>query len=118
LAVALTVLGLAVVIASPVRALLAGGGSVPASAVTIRPARPAAVTDLAAPAPIAATGAPEAATTRSADGGRDYIVQPGDSLWSLAQRFHGAVGMSSYVEALVAANGGATVQPGQLLNLP
>ena len=41
-----------------------------------------------------------------------------DRLWSLAERFRGTHGMSSYVDLLVSANGGSTVQPGQLIVLP
>jgi LysM repeat protein len=47
-----------------------------------------------------------------------YIVQPGDSLWNLAERFHAARSMSSYVDALVTANGGAGILPGQVVLLP
>lgn len=48
-----------------------------------------------------------------------YVVQPGDSLWSIAEAHHGAVALATYVDVLVARNGGsATIQPGQLLTLP
>lgn len=48
-----------------------------------------------------------------------YVVQPGDSLWSIAEAHHGAVALATYVDVLVARNGGsATIQPGQVLTLP
>lgn len=47
-----------------------------------------------------------------------YIVQPGDSLWNLAERFRGSHSLSGYVEDLVKANHGSVVQLGQVLVLP
>jgi LysM repeat protein len=68
---------------------LAGRGGVPASAPTAQPVQ-------AAP----------------------YIVQPDDTLWSIARRFHGEQSLTSYVEQLVQANGGAEIQIGQRIQLP
>ena len=68
--------------------VLAGSGSVPASAAVSQPAR---------------------STT---------VAQPGDSLWSIAERHHGDVSLVRYVDKLVALNGGATIQAGQLVTLP
>jgi LysM repeat protein len=68
--------------------VLAGSGSVPASAAVSQPAR---------------------STT---------VAQPGDSLWSIAERHHGDVPLVRYVDKLVALNGGATIQVGQLVTLP
>ncbi len=47
-----------------------------------------------------------------------YVVQPGDTLWSIAAAHHGAAGQSAYVDLLVSRNGGATVRIGQVLTLP
>ena len=38
---------------------------------------------------------------------RQVRAEPGDSLWSIAERFHGDVDLSRYVDALVDLNGGA-----------
>jgi nucleoid-associated protein YgaU len=111
LAVVLIALGLALGVAVAARAVLADRGGVPASIPAIRPANiDAASGSQAVQSPVAATPVNVAATR--------YIVQPGDSLWSLAQQFRGRTGMTTYVDALVRANGGAAVQPGQLILLP
>ncbi len=68
---------------------LAGRGGVPASAPTARPVQSA-----------------------------PYVVQPGDNLWSIAQRFAGDRSVTSYVEALIRLNGGPDLQIGQHLQLP
>lgn len=47
-----------------------------------------------------------------------YVVQPGDTLWSIAAANHGVVSQSLYVDALVAVNGGASLQVGQVITLP
>lgn len=47
-----------------------------------------------------------------------YLVQPGDTLWAIAERFSGDTSVGSYVDALVTANGGASIQAGQELVLP
>ncbi|MAT06645.1 MAG: hypothetical protein CL424_16535 [Acidimicrobiaceae bacterium] len=68
--------------------VLAGSGGVPASAAVSQPAR------------------------------STVIAQPGDSLWSIAERNRGEVALVRYVDKLVALNGGATIQVGQLVVLP
>lgn len=68
---------------------LAGHGGVPASAPVAQPVQ-------AAP----------------------YVVQPGDTLWSIAKRFRGERSLTGYVDALVRANGGAHIEVGQRLQLP
>ena len=68
--------------------VLAGSGSVPASAAVSQPAR---------------------VTT---------VAGPGDSLWSIAERHHGDVSITRYVDKLVQLNGGPTIQVGQLVVLP
>ncbi len=47
-----------------------------------------------------------------------YVVQPGDSLWSIAEAHHGDISLTAYVDMLVGRNGGATIQVGQALLLP
>jgi hypothetical protein len=47
-----------------------------------------------------------------------YLVQPGDTMWAIAERFAGRVSIGAYVDALIAANGGASIQAGQQLVLP
>ena len=68
--------------------VLAGSGSVPASAAVSQPAR---------------------VTT---------VAGPGDSLWSIAERHHGDISIARYVDKLVQLNGGPTIQAGQLIMLP
>jgi LysM repeat protein len=95
-------------LAAIVLVLLVGGGHVvanrggaPASAPTVRPANAAALPT-----------AVDAAATAS------YVVQPGDTLWSIGERFHGQAVLADYVDALVAANGGTQLQVSQPLALP
>ena len=115
LVVALVALGLIIGIGVSARAVLADRGGVPASSPAIRSA-----STEAASASAAAVSSAEAAVAAPAAvaSGIQYIIQPGDTLWSLAERFHATKGITSYVDALVDANGGATIQPGQLITLP
>lgn len=76
--------------------VVANRGGAPASASTVRPATPAAAS---APAQV-------------------YVVQAGDTLWSIGQRFHGRAGLADYVDALVSANGGTRLQVSQAITLP
>ncbi len=69
--------------------VLAGSGGEPASATTSRPAIVQTVT-----------------------------VRPGDTLWSIAAEHRGTVAISRYVDALVDANGGASIRAGQTVVLP
>ena len=115
LVVALVALGLIIGIAVLAHSVLADRGGVPASTPAIRLANLDAVSAAVAnPDPVVIA----APSPGFAGQPTRYIVQPGDSLWSLSQRFRGSVGMSTYVSTLVAANGGSTVRPGQLLELP
>jgi nucleoid-associated protein YgaU len=70
--------------------VLAGSGGVPASAAAGRPAL--------------------ARTT--------IIARSGDSLWSIAERHHGEIPMTRFVDKLVDLNGGPSVQVGQSVILP
>jgi nucleoid-associated protein YgaU len=47
-----------------------------------------------------------------------YIVQPGDTLWAIAQQLYGGEDIALVVDAMVTLNGGATIEPGQVLSLP
>lgn len=70
--------------------VLAGSGGVPASAAVSQPARARVV----------------------------VTAQPGDTLWSIAQAHRGEVRLTRYVDALVALNGGPSIQAGQAVVLP
>lgn len=47
-----------------------------------------------------------------------YVVQPGDTLWAIAERWYPGAEVAEVVDALVSLNGGATIQAGQTLHLP
>jgi Tfp pilus assembly protein FimV len=47
-----------------------------------------------------------------------HVAAPGDTLWSIADRYRGDVSHTRYVDALVSLNGGADVQIGQAVRLP
>ena len=85
--------------------VVANRGGAPASASMIRPASAASLSGAAVP-----VAAPAAANL--------YIVQPGDTLWSIGERFHGHAALVDYVDSLVAANGGTELQVSQALTLP
>ena len=78
--------------------VVANRGGAPASASAIRP--------VSAVAPSTAGAA------------NVYIVQAGDTLWSIGQRFHGHTALADYVDALVSTNGGTNLQVSQALALP
>ena len=71
--------------------VLANRGGDPASASTVRPAL--------APAQV-------------------YVAQPGDTMWSIAERFHGSTPAAVFVDQLVGLNGGAALEVGQAITLP
>ena len=71
--------------------VLANRGGVPASTSAVRPATNAATT---------------------------YVVQPGDTLWSIAEQLSGGSSQVDYVDALVSALGDASLQVGQVITLP
>ncbi len=85
--------------------VVANRGGAPASASMIRPASAASLSGATVP-----VAAPAAANL--------YIVQPGDTLWSIGERFHGHAALVDYVDSLVAANGGTELQVSQALTLP
>ncbi len=83
-----------------VRAVPSSPGGHPASAPGRAPA--------AGAAPAAAAAAPAV-----------YVVQPGDTLWSIGQRLVGANGdVADVVDSLIALNGGTGLDAGQRLLLP
>ena len=47
-----------------------------------------------------------------------YVVQAGDTLWSIGERFHGHASLTDYVDELISVNGGTHLQPSQALTLP
>lgn len=68
-----------------------------------------------APAPSSA-GAPAAA---AATGGQATVVaQAGDTMWSIARRLQPTGDVRPLVDALVAANGGTALRPGQEVVVP
>lgn len=69
--------------------VLAGSGGVPASAAESRPAQSMTV-----------------------------VAQPGESLWTIAERYHGSASITSYLDTLVDLNGGPTIEVGQTIVLP
>jgi LysM repeat protein len=79
--------------------VVANRGGAPASASAIRPVS-------------------ASASVSSAPGAHVYVVQPGDTLWSIGQRFHGHTSLADYVDTLVSANGGTQLQVSQALTLP
>jgi hypothetical protein len=70
--------------------VLAGPGGVPASAAGAQPA----LTDVR------------------------IVARPGDTMWAIADRFNGDIPLDRYLEALVARNGGPSLQAGQTVRLP
>jgi nucleoid-associated protein YgaU len=47
-----------------------------------------------------------------------YVVQPGDTVWSVARAVHAKGDIRGVVDRLVAANGGPTLRVGQRLRVP
>lgn len=46
------------------------------------------------------------------------VAEAGDSLWTIAERFHGETPVVDYVAQLVALNGGAAIRAGDAVVLP
>lgn len=90
-------LGAVVVLTALVNSVLVGLGGSPASAAETSPAADAARVD----APMAV-----------------HVAQPGDSIWSIADRYRGEVDRARYVDALIAHNGSTTIIVGQAVHLP
>ena len=47
-----------------------------------------------------------------------YVVQSGDTVWSIAEQLRGGASQVDYVDALVSALGDASLQVGQVITLP
>ena len=58
------------------------------------------------------------ASTPTVSPAATYVVRAGDTLWSIAQQFHGHTSQAAYVDTLVAVNGGTSLQVGQQITLP
>jgi len=61
-------------------------------------------------------GAP--ASTSAVRPATTYVVQPGDTIWSIAQQFRGGASQVEYVDVLIVSSGGSELQVGQVLTLP
>ena len=61
-------------------------------------------------------GAP--ASTSAVRPAISYVVQPGDTVWSISENLRGGTSQADYVDALVSALGGASLQVGQVITLP
>lgn len=49
---------------------------------------------------------------------RVHVAEPGDTLWSIADRYRGDVDRQRFVDALIDDNGGTVIQIGQAVRLP
>lgn len=99
LAVLLVLSAIALVLLVGAGRVVANRGGAPASTSAIRPVTPQAAPGTAGAAHI-------------------YVVQAGDTLWSIGERFHGHTALADYVDGLVSANGGTTLQVSQAIALP
>ena len=70
---------------------------------------------LAGRAPVA--GGPAAVAAAPA-GSSVYVAHDGDTMWSIAARFHGDLGQVEYVNQLIELNGGSFIRTGQAVVLP
>ena len=67
--------------------------------------------------PLAPSGAPAAGDLRPV-AVQTYVVQPGDTFWSLARRIQPSGDIRPLVDRLVAQHHGATLQPGDRIVVP
>ncbi|MDQ3980451.1 MAG: LysM peptidoglycan-binding domain-containing protein, partial [Actinomycetota bacterium] len=67
------------------------------------------------PLPVPERPAPAASAGRD---GRVYVVQPGDTFWSIARRVDPTGDPRRLVDRLVAAHGGPTLHVGERIPLP
>lgn len=68
--------------------------------------------------PTSALGGRPVTPTAHAGGGVAYVVQPGDTLWSIATRFEHGGDTRALVRELVARTGSAVVTPGERIVVP
>jgi hypothetical protein len=47
-----------------------------------------------------------------------HLVEPGETLWSIAESVHPGGNLAAYVDKLVQANGSSTIRVGQQIILP
>jgi len=47
-----------------------------------------------------------------------HVAEPGDTLWSIADRYRGEVDRGRFVDRLIDLNGGTSIQAGQAVRLP
>lgn len=67
--------------------------------------------EAAGPAAVAAAAAPSPAVEY-------HVAVPGDSLWSISDRYRGDVSRDRFVDALVRLNGSTQIIVGQAIQLP
>jgi len=77
--------------------------------------RPVPALDATATATATATAGSAAAERHAASG---YVVQPGDTLWSIARRLQPEGDLRPLVDQLVDLNGGTDLAVGQRLPIP
>ena len=77
-----------------------------------------AVLVMAGKAGAALGGSPLAVPERRPAATSQSVVQPGDSLWSIAARLEPGHDPRPVVDALAAARGGAPLVPGEVVTLP
>jgi len=63
------------------------------------------------------THEPPAAPANPSTATADYVVQPGDTLWSVARRVHPEGDIRPFVDRLVAARGGAGLAVGEVIHV-
>lgn len=63
-------------------------------------------------------GDPASASAVRPVSAQTYLVQPGDTMWSIARVHHGDRSLSDYVDLLIEHNGGTLLQIGQQVVLP
>lgn len=47
-----------------------------------------------------------------------HVAEPGDTLWSIADRYRGEIDRGRFVDRLIDLNGGTSIQAGQAVRLP
>jgi hypothetical protein len=63
------------------------------------------------------THEPPAAPAQPLHRGGEYVVQPGDTIWSVARRMQPEGDVRPLVDRLVAGRGGATIEAGDVIPL-
>jgi nucleoid-associated protein YgaU len=82
------------------------------AALTVLALPAAAIAAGATTAPVPTESAPVSAPVRSL-----YVVQPGDTLWTIAHKLDPSADPRELVDRLVELNGSAALRPGQRLRL-